>query len=573
MLLRMLLVLLVVGCVAAAQDAPADLILHHGRVVTVDRRFAIHSAIAVRGGRIVRTGSDAQVLSLRGPQTRVEDLQGKTVLPGLIDSHTHPTGACMTEADHPIPTMTRVPDVLRYIRTRSAFVPKGDWIQVRQVFITRLEEQRYPTRAELDAAAPEHPVIFSTGPDASLNTLALRESGLDRNFRVSDGGPGFAEKDPATGELTGILRSCTRYVKVRATGRSFSDDEQEQRLKALFRDYNANGITAICDRDASPGALERYRRLQERRELTVRISASHHVDTLGPIETIQQKIREVARNPLRREDPWLKIIGIKTYLDGGMLTGSAYMRQPWGVSKIYGITDPTYRGVLFVPHDRLVPMVRTAVEEGLQFTAHSVGDGAVHALLDAYEEVNRTHPIQDSRPTLTHANFQSEEDIHRAARLGVGMDIQPIWLREDAHTLAAQFGYERLRWFQPLRSLVRAGVTVGGGSDHMQKIGPLRSINPYHPFLGMYTAISRRGRSYDRALHPEEALSREDAIRFYTIRNAYLIRRETEIGSLEPGKWADLIVLDRDPLTCGLEDLPGTRVLTTYVEGRGMMHE
>ncbi len=573
MLLRMLLVLLVVGCVAAAQDAPADLILHHGRVVTVDRRFAIHSAIAVRGGKIVRTGSDAQVLSLRGPQTRVEDLQGKTVLPGLIDSHTHPTGACMTEADHPIPMMTRVPDVLRYIRTRSAFVPKGDWIQVRQVFITRLEEQRYPTRAELDAAAPEHPVIFSTGPDASLNTLAMRESGLDRNFRVSDGGPGFAEKDPATGELTGILRSCTRYVKVRATGRNFSADEQEQRLKALFRDYNANGITAICDRDASAGGLERYRRLQERRALTVRIAASHHVDTLGPIETIQQKIRDVARNPLRREDPWLKIIGIKTYLDGGMLTGSAYMQQPWGVSKIYGITDPTYRGVLFVPHDRLVPMVRTAVEEGLQFTAHSVGDGAVHALLDAYQEVNRTHPIRDSRPTLTHANFQSEEDIHRAARLGVGMDIQPIWLREDAHTLAAQFGYERLRWFQPLRSLFRAGVTVGGGSDHMQKIGPLRSINPYHPFLGMYTAISRRGRSYDRALHPAEALSREDAIRFYTIRNAYLIRRETEIGSLEPGKWADLIVLDRDPLTCGLEELPATRVLTTYVEGRRMMRE
>ncbi|MBM3459837.1 MAG: amidohydrolase, partial [Armatimonadetes bacterium] len=496
-----------------SQEPPADLILHGGKVVTVDARFSLRNAVAVRDGKVVRVGRDAEVLALRGPQTRVVGLQGRTVLPGLIDSHTHPTGACMTEADHPIPTMERVPDVLRYLRLRAAVVPKGDWIQIRQVFITRLNEQRYPTRAELDTAAPEHPVVFSTGPDASLNTLAMKLSGIDRNFKVTDGGPGFAERDPATGEPTGILRSCTRFVKIRSSGRSAPAGEQDRRLRELFQDYNANGITSICDRDASPGGLDLYRRLDERGELTVRVSASHHVDTLGPIEQIQNKIREVARHPLRREHPRLKIIGIKTYLDGGMLTGSAYMQKPWGVSKIYGITDPQYRGVLFVPADRLTPMVRTAVEEGLQFTAHSVGDGAVQALLNAYEEVNRTRPVRDSRPTITHANFQSAEDIARAARLGVGMDIQPIWLREDAHTLVAQFGYDRLRYFQPLRSLFRAGAVVGGGSDHMQKIGALRAINSYHPFLGMWTAITRKSRKYERPLHPEEALSREEAIR------------------------------------------------------------
>ncbi|MBM3946520.1 MAG: amidohydrolase family protein, partial [SAR202 cluster bacterium] len=239
-----------------SQEPPADLILHGGKVVTVDARFSLRNAVAVRDGKVVRVGRDAEVLALRGPQTRVVGLQGRTVLPGLIDSHTHPTGACMTEADHPIPTMERVPDVLRYLRLRAAVVPKGDWIQIRQVFITRLNEQRYPTRAELDTAAPEHPVVFSTGPDASLNTLAMKLSGIDRNFKVTDGGPGFAERDPATGEPTGILRSCTRFVKIRSSGRSAPAGEQDRRLRELFQDYNANGITSICDRDASPGGLD-----------------------------------------------------------------------------------------------------------------------------------------------------------------------------------------------------------------------------------------------------------------------------------------------------------------------------
>ncbi|MGV3722935.1 MAG: amidohydrolase family protein [Actinomycetota bacterium] len=170
--------LLVVSCcaaVAAAGKTPtADLILHHGKIVTVDDRFSIRQAIAVTDGRIVAVGSNREVLRRRGPSTRVVDLQGRTVLPGLIDSHTHPTGASMTEFDHPIPTMETVQDVLSYIRDRAHHLPEGQWIQLRQVFITRLKEQRYPTREELDEAAPRHPAIFSTGPDASLNSLALK---------------------------------------------------------------------------------------------------------------------------------------------------------------------------------------------------------------------------------------------------------------------------------------------------------------------------------------------------------------------------------------------------------------
>jgi len=213
-------------------------------------------------------------------------------------------------------------------------------------------------------------------------------------------------------------------------------------------------------------------------------------------------------------------------------------------------------------------MVRTAVQSGLQFTAHSVGDGAVHALLDAYETVSHEMPIRQTRPCITHANFQSREAIDQAARLGVSMDIQPAWLYLDTRTLSAQFGNDRLRWFQPLHSLFVAGVIVGGGSDHMQKIGSFRSINPYNPFLGMATAITRRAKWYEGQLHPEEALTREEAIRFYTRNNAWLLFNENNVGSLESGKRGDFIVLDRDILTCPENEIRDIQVLATYFDGK-----
>jgi len=560
------------ACLSLSQSIPAataDLILHHGKIAAVDEAFSLHGAIAIREGRILQVGDNDKMLSLRGPDTQVVDLEGKLVLPGLMDSHTHPVGACQYEFDHAIPRMESIPEVLDYVRARAKALPEGQWIVLRQVFITRLKEQRYPSRAELDHAAPKHPVIFRTGPDASLNTLALELSGIDRNFKVTDGSGGFAEMDSKTGDFTGILRNCRQYVKVEDPQRQPTADETLQLLKKLFADYNAVGLTSVCDRNASRGGIDLYRQLREGGELTVRVSVSQGISSTGPIEEIESAIRKVATDPLFRErDDWLHIIGIKMFLDGGMLTGSAHMREPWGVSEIYGISDPAYRGVRFIPENRLSSMVRTAVESGLQFTAHSVGDGAVHALLDAYEEVNRDLPVRRTRPCISHSNFMSREAVEQAARLGVMVDIQPPWLLLDTRTLSRQFGDERLRWFQPLRSLFEAGVVVGGGSDHMQKIGSLRSINPYNPFLGMATAITRRANDFEGPLHPEESLTREQAIRFYTINNARILGCDDRLGSLEPGKLADLIVVDTDLLTCAEEEIASTRVLRTYVGGK-----
>jgi predicted amidohydrolase YtcJ len=557
------------GRLTTSAEETADLIVHHARVVTVDRQFAVQAAMAVKDGVILRTGTDAEVLQLKGPRTEVVDLGGRMVLPGLMDSHTHPPAAAMTEFDHEIPAMETIPEVLAYMRGRAKSVPAGRWIVLQQVFITRLREQRYPTRAELDAAAPEHPVVFRTGPDASFNSQALRLLGVGRDFKIPDGIAGRIEKD-AQGEPTGILRNFANYLKIPGDGGAAPTAEQKAaRLKALFRDYNANGITSIGDRDASPEGLELYQKLRTENALTVRVAASHHIDNTGPIEAIQNSIRAVALHPLfRKKDPMLRIIGVKTFLDGGMLTGSAWMREPWGVSDIYAITDPAYRGVLFITKERLRPMVEAAVECGLQFTAHSVGDGAVHTLLEVYAELARTRSIRETRPCITHCNFMSREAVHEVAGLGVVVDIQPAWLWQDTRTLMKQFGKERLRWFQPLHSLFEAGAIAGGGSDHMQKIGAMRAVNPYHPFLAMWVAITRQARNFEGPLHPEEALTREEAIRFYTANNAWLLFQEKETGTLEAGKLADFIVLDTDLLTCPVDDIRKTQVLQTFLSGK-----
>jgi predicted amidohydrolase YtcJ len=558
--------LLLAGSSLMAQSP--DLILHHGKIVTVDAKFSIAEAVAIRDGRILKVGSNHDVLRLKSTATRVVDLRGKPVLPGLIDSHVHPSDASMTEFDHAIPEMETIQDVLDYIRSRAAVLKDGEWIQVRQVFITRLREQRYPTREELDRVAPRHPVVFATGPDASLNSLALKLSGMDKNFEVTDGGPGHIEKDPNSGEPTGIIRSCTRLVKISQNVRQPREEDKKGHLLQLFDDYLSVGLTSIGDRDASEEEIQRYRELHQEGKLKVRVSLSQHIETMGSLEAVENSIRKVAGDPLVKGDAWLKIVGIKTYLDGGMLTGSAYMREPWGVSQLYSITDPKYRGVLFISKERLLPIVKTTLECGLQFTAHSQGDGAVHTLLDVYQELDTTRPVRQNRPCITHSSFMSPEAVQKVAKLGVVLDLQPAWLYLDTRTLVGHFGYERLRFFQPLRSLFEAGAMIGGGSDHMQKIGSIRSVNPYNPFLGMWVTVTRKAKGYEGALHPDQALSRKEAIRFYTANNAYLLFQEKQTGSIEAGKLADLVVLDTDILKCPVDEIRNTRVLQTYVEGK-----
>jgi predicted amidohydrolase YtcJ len=265
-------------------------------------------------------------------------------------------------------------------------------------------------------------------------------------------------------------------------------------------------------------------------------------------------------------DDWVRIGPIKLFLDGGMLNGTAYMRRPWPKGETYQITEDRYRGLLFIPQEQLRMVVEEGAKRKWQMTAHTAGEGAMDELLDAYEFVNRTTPIKDLRFCITHANFPSANNLQRCKQLGVCADVQPVWLYKDGGTLLKVLGKERMRWFHPYKSWLEY-TTIGGGSDHMIKLDALEATNPWDPWLGMATALTRTTeRGTD--LGQDECLTREQAVRLYTINNAYLHHEEKMKGSLEPGKLADLIVIDRDVLTCPAKDVAKTRVLYTIVGGR-----
>lgn len=553
----------------------ADLVLHHGKIVTVDRQFAIAQAVAIHGERILAVGGNEEILKLAGPKTAQVDLGGKTVLPGLIDSHVHPLTAAVSEFDHVVPEMETIDDVVKYLKSRAAVVPEGQWLRLEQVFITRLRNGRYPTRQELDGAAPRHPVVYSTGPDAMLNSQALERLGIGKGYRVSDGLPGVVELDPATQEPTGMLRGCGRLIKFTPWEKTATADERRECLRKMLASYNAVGITGIIDRETHNEDLLLYQELKDRGELTCRTFLTYFVDAKTPLDQaqppwdeIEAGVRHAARHRLHQYNNLLWLRGLKIYLDGGMLTGSAYMLKPWGVSKIYAITDPEYRGLKFVEPEPLYRIAKLALENDLQLTAHTVGDGAVHALIDAYERVNGDFPVQPKRPCISHCNFMSLEAIERMQRLGIVADLQPAWLYLDGATLRQHFGDERLTYFQPYKTIFERGVVVGGGSDHYIKLDSMTANNPYNPFLGMWITLQRLPRWTNAPLHAEQRITREQAVRLYTLNNAYLTFEEKEKGSLEAGKLADLIVLDRDILTCPTDDVKQIEVEQTYLGGK-----
>ena len=565
--------LLLPSLLLAAEQGELDSVFLNGNVLTVDPDFRRVEAFAVRGDRIAATGTNAEIRSLAGNNTRQIDLQGKTVLPGIVDSHAHPVAAATYELDHAIPTMETISDVLAYFRSRTNVVPKGEWIGLQQAFITRLREKRYPTRAELDAAVPEHPAFMRTGPDAMVNSLALAQLGITRDSGDHpDNRHGVIGRDPQMQEPTGMLRNCRSvgHFLLPDTGQ-ITLETRKQRLKTQMSAYNSVGITTIADRNATDCDLALYSALKDDGNLTCRIYAFHEVaGTLNPDE-IEARVSGIANSPLAKKDNLLWCGGVKMFLDGGMLTGSARMVKPWGPSPIYGITDPEYRGLLFLSEEQLTRFTVAAAKHDMQPSVHCVGDGALEFLLDAYSAAaQQCHEgvVRSIRPGICHGNFMLPEKLETIKSLGAVVDMQPAWLYLDGATLFDHFGEERMKWFQPYRTLLDNGVSIGGGSDHMLKIEPHRAINLYCPFLGMWTVLTRSPRWTERILTPEQKITREEAIRFYTIESAHTIRCERDRGSLEPGKFADFIVLDRDVLRCSLNDLRETKVLETWLGGK-----
>ena len=552
------------GCALAAAQ-PADTIYHNGKIITMWQGHPVVEAAAIRGDRFLKAGSNQEVLATAGPSTTKVDLKGATVVPGLIDSHAHPSGAALSEKDAPVPVMHTIPEIQTYIKQLAAKSPADKLIFVPKIYSTRLNERRYPTRYELDAASGERLAMTDNGYSSVLNSAMLKKAGITRDTpQPSDG---KIIKD-AKGEPTGLILGARKLLGPLRAGRgSTTFEDVVWALRTMQRRYNQAGLTSVIDRSQSAEGFRAYQELQKRGEMTVRSYVTYHIGAQG---TPQQVRREIASIPYvtGKGDDWFRVGSLKCTVDGGILLGTAYLREGYGEhTDIYGYKDPDYRGVLSVTKENLFEMARAANDLGWQMTAHAAGGGAIDLLLDAYEAADKVKSIRGRRFTVSHGNFPDERAIARAKKLGVVFDCQPAWHHFDGPALKDVFGPSRVKHFIPLRSLLDAGVVVAGGSDHMIRMDSRQAINPYHPFFGMWMTITRK--TADGAvLGPEQRIKREEALRLWTLNAAYLSFDEKSKGSIEPGKLADLTVISKDYLTCPEDEIRAIEAVRTVVGGK-----
>lgn len=547
----------------AALLAGADTVYHNGRIVTLSSAKPTAEAMSVSGGRIVAIGTNEEVLAAAGSARRI-DLRGRTVLPGLIDSHTHPLGAALSEFDGEIPVLNSIEEVGAYLKRLAAEVPRDRLLFVPKVYSTRLRERRYPTRQELDAATGDRPAMTDNGYASVLNSHLLRKLNITRDTPKPPNGKIIRDN---SGEPTGLILGAPQLLGALRASRGFSHEERVEALQRMQRAYNQVGITTTIDRGQRAEGLRVYQDLHRRGAMTVRTTVTYRIGAQGSPGDVRKEM-EAIPFVTGLGDEWLRIGPIKTVVDGGILIGTAYLREPYGENtQVYGYTDPDYRGVLAVPRENVVEMARTANRLGWQMTAHTTGSGSIELLLEAYEAASRDRPIKDRRFTVTHGNFPTPEAIATAARLGVIFDVQPAWHHFDGPALQHVFGPRRVESFLPLRSMIDAGVMVAGGSDHMIKFDSRQAINAYNPFFGMWMAITRK-MTDGEVLGPKQRITRDEALRMWTSNGAYNAFEEDNRGSLEPGKFADFAVISADYLTCPEDAIRDIEVLATVVGGR-----
>lgn len=553
---------------------PAETIIRNANILTLDSQFSKAQAMAIAGGRILAVGTNKQIEPFSTSTTKVIDAAGRTILPGIYDSHVHSYRASVSEFSGPMPILDSLADAFIYIRQKAASQPTGSWIVLERIYPTRMKEGRLHTLAELDSAAPNNPVYWNCGPVSMANSNALRVSGI--TTQTPDPLPGQIVKDPKTGALTGLLRNAAQLLKVVTASRQPTTQEQREAVKHLYHLYNQQGITSIAERRTEFAAIDLFRELARAGELTVRINCTRLMEPVpkNSDEAIK-KLDELTHGPDGKGvygptgtgDDWVRMGPFKVFLDGGMLIGTAYMREPWGTGPTYQITAPAYRGILNVKPELLYPLYFEAAKRGWQLTAHCTGEASVDVLLDCYEKIQEQMDIRHRRFEICHASFQSNRNFQRCRELRIVADLQPAWLYKDGASLVKILGERRMKWFQPLRSWLENDLVIGGGSDHMVILDSMTSTNPWNPWLGLWVALTRQ--TERGGIHnPRERLTREQALRFYTINNARLNFEEREKGSLESGKYADLIMVDRDISSCPVDEVRTTKVLLTMVNGK-----
>lgn len=545
--LAALLVAAALGAQPILPRPPApDLILYNGKVITVDRTFTVHEGVAIIGDRVMTVGNDDQMRALSGPSTRMIDLKGRAVIPGLMDNHLHGAGG------GPGVDLSRarsMGDVIAALRARvqaskpgEVIVSNSDWHEA------QLTEQRLPLRDDLDAVAPEHPVVLVRGGhEYILNSAALARWQIDE--RTPEPAGGRITKYPG-GRLNGELVDTAKALVRLPPSPPRSEAQQIADRVADYQKLHAAGLTTV----RHPGiSIAEYRVLQAMHKqgvLTMRINA-----LLRPPIGANGVDPSLAQSGLRQNegDEWLRVGGIKLAVDGGFEGG--LMREPY---ERPWDENGTFRGLQTLDTERFIAAVRALNRQDWRVATHAVGDAAIDLVLNAYEKANADQSIAGKRWSIEHAFIGRTDHLPRMKALGVAIAAQNH-LYLAGPSLVKYWGAARAGITTPVRLYLDAGLPVSSGTD--------APVVPYPPLWTLYHFVTRDTIT-GGVMGADQKVTRQEALRMATINNAYLTMEERRKGSIEPGKLADLVMLSEDPLTCTDAQLRDARVLMTMVGGK-----
>lgn len=524
----------------------ADLILYGGQVLTAVPGAPPASAVAILQNRILAVGTDDAVQTLAGPATDLIPLRGRTVVPGFNDAHCHPIalGLSLREVDARTPPNHNIVDIVRRIAERAATQPAGTWIIARGYDQAHLTEQRHPTRDDLDQATREHPVLLlrACGHIGVANSRALELAGIGSGTADP---PGGTIDRAADGTPTGVLREAALQL-VRAKLPPPTVEELAAAIRQAGRTFLEYGVTSV--QEAGIRRAEEflaYQTLAARGELPVRTTLMILIDAL------LEPCRELG---IRTGfgDAWLRIGPAKLFLDGSIGGRTARMSQPY-------LDRPDTCGLWMDDPEVMKRKIVEAHRAGFQCCAHAIGDAAIELLLDAFEEALRLEPRLDHRHRIEHCSILRPDLIDRIARLGAIPIPGTTFLHDFQEVYLSGLGHERLRYAYALRTFLDRGIVAAASTDT-----PVCSPSA---MLGIQTMVTRRNAA-GQVLWPEECVTLDEAIRVYTANGAYASFEERAKGTLEPGKLADLAVLETDLRSVASEELGTVRVDYTIVDGR-----
>jgi predicted amidohydrolase YtcJ len=534
--------------VVARQEPAPDLILHNGKIVTVDPTFSYAEAVAIRAGRFVAVGSNDAVRKLAGAGTRLIDLGGRTVVPGLADNHLHSAGG------GPGVDLSRtrsLAEVLAAIGDRVARAAPGDIIVTNSDWHeAQLREQRLPLRRDLDGVAPAHPVVVVRGGhEYILNSAALRRWNINENTKAPSGGRISRYAD---GTLNGeLVDTAKAFVKL-PTAATRSLDERIRERSADYEKLHAVGLTSVRHPGISADEYRMLAGMKRRGLLTMRVSALLRPERDADPAGVGESLATAGIAP-DEGDEWLRIAGIKLGVDGGFEGG--LMREPYAGE--FGERG-TFRGLQTIPTARFTSTVKTLNRSGWRVFTHAVGDAAIDLVLDAYEAAHAEKPIAARRWGIEHAFIARADHLPRMKKLGLGVAAQNH-LYLAGPSLVKYWGPERAARTTPMRAFLDAGLPLSSGTDS--------PVVPYPPLWVIYHFVTRDTIS-GGVLGADQRITRQEALRASTGGNAWLTFEERDKGSIEAGKLADLVVLSDDIMTCAEKRIEQMQVQMTIVGGR-----